>query len=384
MGRAWVSDIQRHDSLAEIPRDEWDRLAAAHSFFASWGWLRYLEGAPGPAVGYLTVHGGGLRAGWPVTTVTRPANPRYDLDLLFPELARGAPVLPYPYLMAGAGRGYRATAMTGDPAGLASLLAASLAESDGTAGLAVCYLDTADAAAVASALGELGHEAVPLFTDAEAVIRINGASLAEHMAASRSRLRQRFRREMALFECSGLRLVRPPLESCLERLARLQHELQQRHGQDWDLARTERSLRRLAAAAPAEPLLLVAVEESDRPVGFSLSYRWGGTCYVRVTGYEYARLRAACEYFTLTCYEPIRYAAEAGCEHLHLGLESLQAKMIRGAELAPLWSVIVPAGLPVPAGRTRALNRSRAAALRDRFAGHPAAFGDPSWQAWQC
>jgi uncharacterized protein len=377
-----VSDIQRYDSLADIPRDEWDRLAAAYSFFASWGWLRYLEGAPGPAISYLTVAGGGLQAGWPVTTAGHPANARYDLDVLFPELGDGSPILPPPFVVAGASRGYRATAMARDPAGMTSLMAASIDESAETAGLAVFYLDTADARSVVSALHELGRPAIPVFTDAEAVIQINGGSLAEHIAASRSRLRQRFRREMALFESSGLRLVRRPLEPCLGHLAQLQYELQQRHGQDWDLARTERSLRRLAAA-PADSLLLLAVDESDKPVGFSLSYPWGDTFYVRVTGYEYARLRAACEYFTLTCYEPIRHAAQAGCRRLHLGLESLQAKMIRGAELVPLWSVIVPACRDIPAGKVRALNRSRVTALRNRYAPHSAAFSDPSWRAWQ-
>lgn len=378
-----VSDIRRSDSLADLPRDDWDQLAAAYSFFASWGWLRYLEGAPGPAISYLTVADGGLRAGWPVTTADKPANVRYDLDALFPELADGSPILTPPYVVAGASRGYRATAMARDQAAMTSLIAASLDESAGTTGLAMFYLDSADARRVVSALGDLGRPAIPMFTDAEAVIQINGGSLAEHMAASRHRLRQRFRREMALFERSGLRLVHRPLEACLGQLARLQFELQQRHGQDWDLARTERSLRRLAAATPAEPVLLLAVDESDEPVGFSLSYLWGDTFYVRATGYEYARLRAACEYFTLTCYEPIRHAAQAGCARLHLGLESLQAKMIRGAELAPLWSVIVPAGRDLPADEARALNRSRIAALRDRYAGHSGAFSDVSWQAWQ-
>lgn len=81
------------------------------------GWLRYLEGAPGPAISYLMVNGGGLRAGWPVTIADEPANARYDLDALFPELAEGAPVLPPPYVVAGASRGYRATPMARDSAG---------------------------------------------------------------------------------------------------------------------------------------------------------------------------------------------------------------------------------------------------------------------------
>ena len=378
-----MSEVQRYDSLADIPRDEWDRLAAAYSFFACWGWLRYLEGAPGPPVSYLTVANGGLRAGWPVTTAVQPANARYDLGILFPGLAGGSSLLRPPYLIAGAGRGYRATAMARDPAAMTSLMAASIRASAETAGLAVFYLDTADAGAVVSALHELGRPATPMFTDAEAVIKINGGSLAEHIAASRSRLRQRFRREMALFGSSGLRLVRQPLEPCLDQLVQLQYELQQRHGQDWNLARTERSLRRLSAASPADPLLLLAVDESGKPVGFSLSYPWNDTLYVRATGYAYARLRGACEYFTLTCYEPIRHAAQAGRSRVHLGLESLQAKLIRGAELVPLWSVVVPAGRDLPAGKVRAWNRSRVAALQEAHAAHAGAFSDPSWRAWQ-
>lgn len=245
------------------------------------------------------------------------------------------------------------------------------------------YLDTNDAEAVAFALAELGRPVLPVLTDAEAFIQVSGASLAEHLASVSSRLRQRFRREMAMFEHSGLRVECRPLASCLDILARLHHELQQRYGQEWDLDRTERSMRRLADAAPAEALLLLAVDETGHAVGFSLSYPWAGTLYVRVTGYEYERLRSACEYFMLTCYEPLRYSAQAGYKRLHLGLESLEAKMIRGAELEPLWSVIVPADHDLPTDRVLAANRSRVARLRTTYAAHRAAFRTPSWQAWQ-
>ena len=375
--------VGRHESIAAIPRGEWDAIAASHSFFASWGWLRYLEGAPGAAAGYLTVADGELRAGWPVTTVTHPVNERYDLDVLFPGLAGGAPVLAAPYVVAGACRGYRATAMSRKPADMTALLAATIGECRGTGGLAVLYLDTGGAASVAAALHELGRPSTPLLTDAEAVIGVHGRSLAGHLAASHGRLRRRMRREMALFESSGLRVVRRPLRACAGALAPLHHELLQRHGRDWDLARTERSLRRLAAAAPAEPLLLLAVDETDEPVGFSLSYPWGDTLYVRVTGYRYARLRDSCEYFVLTCYEPIQRAALSGLANVHLGLESLHAKLIRGAELSPLWSVIVPPGHDLPDGTVRALNRARAAAFREHYAAHRTAFTQSSWQAWQ-
>lgn len=47
----------------------------------------------------------------------------------------------------------------------------------------------------------------------------------------------------------------------------------------------------------------------------------------------------ALEYFHTVYYEPIRFAAETGRTSVELGMESLEAKLYRGARLTPRWAV---------------------------------------------
>src|SRR5262249_46534483 len=59
-----------------------------------------------------------------------------------------------------------------------------------------------------------------------------------------------------------------------------------------------------------------------------------------MTGFDYPNLRGAFEHFNLVYYLPIAYAAERGLPAVHLGSESLEVKVKRGALL--LWTVALP------------------------------------------
>src|ERR1041385_8605926 len=64
-------------------------------------------------------------------------------------------------------------------------------------------------------------------------------------------------------------------------------------------------------------------------------YRWKGTLYGRLVGFDYTRLRAACEYFNLVYYRPLEHMGEHGLTRLQLGIEAWHAKVLRGASLHP-------------------------------------------------
>ncbi|MGN5382210.1 hypothetical protein ACQ4WX_48950 [Streptomyces lasalocidi] len=72
---------------------------------------------------------------------------------------------------------------------------------------------------------------------------------------------------------------------------------------------------------------------------FSLFYHHANTLWLRSTGYDYPGLRGAHEYFNIAYYLPITHAYARGATALHLGMESLHAKSLRGAVISPLWAV---------------------------------------------
>jgi hypothetical protein len=105
-----------------------------------------------------------------------------------------------------------------------------------------------------------------------------------------------------------------------------------------------------------------------------------------MVGFDYAALPGAYEYFTVAFYEPIRYAYAHGLRRIHLGRESYQAKVRRGARLRPLWGVLRPDPAdPLPAGpnaaEVRRGNARRLADLRQRLA--PGWLTGAEWARWQ-
>jgi hypothetical protein len=115
------------------------------------------------------------------------------------------------------------------------------------------------------------------------------------------------------------------------------------------------------AGARAEVLLCSTAE--GRPVGCCLFYRHRGTVYLRAVGFDYEGLAGAFEYPTLAYYLP---AGLPGVRRLHAGIESPEAKALRGARLRPLWLLDLSERSPLEecADEVRAHN----AAYRERLA----------------
>ncbi len=113
-------------------------------------------------------------------------------------------------------------------------------------------------------------------------------------------------------------------------------------------------------------------------IGFCLYYVWGDAVYLRWASFDYDRLVGCEEYFNLVYYSQIRLAGELGVRWVHAGKKALEAKVLRGAELRPLWMLDLSPGRPPGAGL-----RSRTAAQRPAARGtrsrprHPAGRQEP-------
>lgn len=108
---------------------------------------------------------------------------------------------------------------------------------------------------------------------------------------------------------------------------------------------------------------------------------------MRLAGFDYRALRGAFEYFNVVFYLPLRYLYRTGLRRLHLGRESYDAKLRRGATPTPLWSLAAfEAAPPKPGGvcAARGWNRCAAAAWTGRYGKQPALLADPGWRMWGC
>ncbi|MET8806320.1 GNAT family N-acetyltransferase [Streptomyces sp. NPDC004546] len=223
--------------------------------------------------------------------------------------------------------GRRREALNGLVAAASSLAVAHAAQP--------CWLYVTDAAA-AELADACGTKPVQLGQDAR--IPLPGSRFEDHLAGLPSKRRVAVRRERRAFTEAGYELRALRLSECADSAGALLAQLQQRHGHAADPDVMARLLRDQADGMADSGVVLAAYADG-RMVAFSLCYRHAGTVWLRATGYDYARLRGAHEYFNLVYYLPIEVAYAHGATTLHLGMESLRAKTLRGAVTSPLWAI---------------------------------------------
>ncbi|MFF4325577.1 GNAT family N-acetyltransferase [Streptomyces sp. NPDC001591] len=334
-----ISDIR------DVPAEAWDALAARAGLYLSHQWLAAQQPDPTAQVRYALVHDDGrLIAAAPLYVVDTEPNDLYRVHELLPDR------VPARTLLAGARRGYlnapllhphlspgrRREALNQLVAAAGSLAAAHQAQP--------WWLYVTDEAA-AELAEACGTKAAPLNLDAR--IPLPGHTFDDYLAGLPSRRRVTIRRERRAFAEAGYELRTLRLSECADAAGALAARLQARHGHPADPAFMAGLLREQAEGM-ADTGVVLAAYAGGRMVAFSLFYRYADTVWVRSTGYDYAHLRAAHEYFNLAYYLPIAYAYAHGATALHLGMESLRAKTLRGAVTTPLWAI---GGTPRPAGR---------------------------------
>ncbi len=367
--------------LGDVAAGEWDTLAAGRSFYLSHSWLSAQDtGQPVDPVYLLARSGGRLVGALPVYLVRHETNAYYLPDRCADGRWRG------PYLLAGARRAY-ANGLLIDPGltcaeraeatgGLLERLRGQAA-ANGTRGALFLYLSTSAARSLAVAFPALS----PVLIAMEAVLDLPGHDFECYLSTLSAHRRRVVRHERDVFGRSGLTLGVEPAEQVWEQMAPLVANLHRRHGTEAEAGHWRGLLRRQAADLAAHCVVFTCRREGAL-IGACLGYAWHGTLYLKLCGFDYARLTASFEYFNLVYYATIRYAYKNDLKYLHFGREAFAAKLGRGARLAPLWGAEIPApGYPAPHPAT-AWNRATAARWRAELGRFPLAFADQDWSCW--
>ncbi|MGW3173938.1 peptidogalycan biosysnthesis protein [Streptomyces sp. NPDC001153] len=320
-------------SLTDVAAAEWDALAAIGGLYASHAWLDSVEREPGAGVEYLLARRRDRLVGaLPVYDVEVEHNPFYARQRHLDLLGMGGS-----WTLAGARRGYRFELPAETDAEVDGLLAAALerAEARGERGCLFPFVTTR----TARLLWERG--AAVALDGAEAAVVTDGASFEGYLRNLSSKRRVAVRHEFSTFRSAGYELGLEKLEDCYEEAAPLLGQLQRKYGHE---ARDEGMRDYLAGQVEmlGRYSRVFTARRSGRLVGFSLMYEFGEVLYARAVGFDYTQTEKAFEYYALCYYLPIEYMHQQGLRVLHLGMETYQAKVARGAHLSPLWSVALP------------------------------------------
>jgi hypothetical protein len=325
--------------LGGLTPDQWDDLASDH-FYSSSGWLRLCADTPGPQCTAAVVRlDGGAAAAVPVGVVDTPLAGNYDWNR--PLAERGLPRLPAVGLLVGPTLAYQTHLLTGGTGGrgVAALLdeLRRMACDTGIEHDPACvamYLSTADV----QALLDAGVAAPPVLLEPDAWFEVPDGGWEPWLASLSQRCRHRVRRDVRQFDAMGYTVRLDTLPNCYERLPPLAVELAKKSGFDADPARFESEFTRYVKATGESAKVVLCEDDADTLVGFCIYYVWGETIYLRWGAFNYPRLSGAgAEYFNICYYQQVRLAGDIGAHRLHAGKKVLDAKVLRGARLRPLW-----------------------------------------------
>ncbi|MEV6942378.1 peptidogalycan biosysnthesis protein [Streptomyces sp. NPDC051172] len=326
---------------------EWEDLAGGR-LYSSYDWLRFCATDIGGTTMTGAVHteDGAV----PVTAIVDEPNSFYQWHTQL--AAKGLPAPSPAGLLVGQRRGYQTHLLTrvgvSSEKAAAGLLhgvretAASLSENPLLPGIGAgpvpavaSFLTTGDALALRAA----GVRTTPVLLTTDAWVSVPEGGWAEWLRSLPSKgRRDSVKQEVKAFEAAGYTLTQAPLSECYAQAAGLLADTQKRYGHPFDLAVLTESFRLQSVAMGEKAQVLFAARPGERPVGFSLFYVHGDTLSVRAVGFDYERLvRGAAEYFNLVYYASVRIAVENGLRWIHPGIESPDAKALRGARLRPLW-----------------------------------------------
>ncbi len=368
--------VDRAPALPDRPRAEWDALVpdTPAGFYLSHRWLTSIRGTKGyrDETWSIRDQAGAVRGVLPVATTPKPEHNRlYDLHALFGgdrserEWA--------PQTLVGSRSGYANAALVTDPAVLPAWadVAERAARHHGSGSAAIPYLERDLAAAVAARLP--GRPV--LLAGARCRISLPSADTGDtggfegylrRLSGSRRRL---VRAERRAFAAGGATVEVGRLEPDLVgSLAPLLANVQHRYGSSVPVDQVAEYLHGCQEHGLRDSTVLVTCRYGGDLVGFSLSYEFGAALVVRVVGLDYARVGRHGEYFTLLVHEPVRHALARGLTAVDLGTEGYRTKVLRGAALVPLWTVLLAGPVGWDRAAVRAHDDRVAAGLRDTCA----------------
>ncbi|MDI3389333.1 peptidogalycan biosysnthesis protein [Streptomyces sp. B-S-A8] len=372
--------ISAYTSPGDVPAQDWDALTEGSTVYSAsgWLWVRDEERPEGARAAYLVARDedGRPAAGLETYTFPRPPHPLYTPETLLegvvgPERLRHMAQRP---MAVGSGwsefRG-QIPVRQGLPAKERSLAVDALtgqaldgARAAGASVLSYYYLPREDALEAMRAHADA--DPVLLFHDVETSLPVGQwDGFEDYVAWLPAGRRPRARKEARIFRESSRTIREVALPDVVETIAPLNSALMRKHGHDYGVDRATAVYGRQGRFLGVSSTLLLA-EEDDRAVGFALRYRHGDMLYARVAGFDYSAPNLA-DYFNLVFYHPITQGVDRPTRAIHLGLGTFGAKLARGAQPTPLYSVFVGVDRPLAAS---------AGAVRDRNDQHIAAFSD--------
>lgn len=379
--RAPLASALRCRVEPEPPRTSAGR--SPDGLFTSADWLRAHGRLVGGRLSHLTVRddaSGAVRAAAPLLLDGDGRGISFQPEPYFPAAAARTPSRWARFaLSAGLGAAYHSSLWI-SPAGGATGAAAGATLLDGLEDCAhergAAYVAVLFApAGVAGALTALGRPTTNrLLPIGHASIALTGDRLEHHLASLSQKGAQNVRREMQAARREGLRIERLPLAGRPAGIELLAEEVEIRYRSRVRAEEVRAELSAFADAFGDRAMLFVGSYDGE-PAGFTLAVQHGGTLYMRRVGLAYGRLRGAFEYFNLGYYAPLEYCYEQGLSRLHLGCGAADAKLLRGASIAPLFHVLL--GVSDPDGGSG----DALAFWQDRRARRPGAFPERAWKA---
>lgn len=356
------------DSITKIDAAEWNLLAVHAGVYQSHQWLRTLEGDNDTTSWYATVrgHDGTLLGGLPVHLSPHETVDAYRADRLFAELP-GA--WHDSGVVVGSQRGYqnRLVLAPGASTEVVVALIETVRELATAARMqaAYCFYATTETAEL---LLRARPGAVPALTNMEAVLTLPGTEFGDYLALFGGR---NVRKEMRRFTSAGYEITTERLADTWKEIAPIRANVDRRYGREWTDAAMAEMMRRYAGSMDDISTVYGCRLDGDL-VACSVFHEWGDTVYLRMVGFDYERLRDAREYFNLMFYLPAQHAYATGKRHLHYGIGSHRAKVLRKAALHPLWTINLAAD--TPAEPVHAWNERHFTRWRSEFADCPWAF----------
>jgi predicted N-acyltransferase len=343
------------DSLADVSAATWDTLAAPAPLYQSRPWLRWAEAHHDLPTWYVLAKDGDGRLVGAVVVYLMRRVPNYltrwyDPIRMFltPHCThRGAIARWYPVLLVGGCSGYH-SGILHDPSLDATARAAvtralldrcrDIAEEHRCGSVAFMYAPMSACAEFAAGWREPSH-IIPTSAEADLTLAPAVHVFDDYLAGFPQPRRVKLRKEIAAFTAAGGRVGTYRLGAVRDRLAPLLGAHQRKYGDrvtDEQLAHyLEQQDEYLGGSST------VFVDEQDGDIrGFALCYQHHDTVYVRASGVDQERA-APYAHFNLVYYAPIGYAIAHGFTRVSFGMGSYQTKVLRGAALSALGSVVV-------------------------------------------
>ena len=358
------------ESFSEPPPD-WLAMARAESLYLDTPYLRYASRDHGRVFRAEARATGSLAAGvtgWVAEGAGHPyLDPRALLKLppaREPDLVLGNPG-------AFSGDMLLDSALAGATTAIA--LQAALVDNARGADVMALYADGCAADFWQEATGR-----PPALVSFDTVIEVPG-SFDEWLARRPRQRRSTIRRELRHFEEAGLtggiaHAGEDTLPGLIAELAPILVSSEARFGNAMNAEAVAATLERQRLALGDAFAMFHVRDRAGRLVAGATAFLDARTVHMRWGGVDRVHAGDHLEYFHVACYQPIRFAARSGRTHVRLGMESFEAKLLRGAELEPRFAIAISdvEGWASASASTTAAAMAKLDALLERF---PAAMG---------